>query len=401
MTLAAVQKLNSPQEPPETVEDAWPEGLDRQTRFQQVLHRYHWRDRHRIIASLMQDPLQGLQPLARRLSTCGNGASIFIDPDKSKPSAWISRCGSKLCPFCSNARTANTRDELLPLILKHGCQRIMILTIRSTDLSLPDQITKLLTAFKRLRHRKLWRDKITGGVRVIEFTMNEQTRRWHPHIHLLFRGQYIHQPLVKRAWKEITVDSSIVHISKVNNAQGMVAELAKYLGKPQHIATLSPSEIRHYARATKGLRMIQTFGDCHNRGPKDTDKPKDRPRTDHRMGLATIIHLARQGHASPARLLELAAQRWAIFAHYIWHELPQLDPMTPTERKAAARLRAKSAPRAPPVFKPDSPAEPELLDAWIVAAYWTCLEELKAGVYQDVHMYYQTSTEDLRCDLRR
>lgn len=400
MTLQAVQNLNSAPKPPETLDDAWPDLLDRQTRFQQVLHHNHWRDRHRIIASLMKDPVGRLQPLARRLSTCGNGASIFIDPDKSKPTAWISRCGSKLCPFCSNARSAHTRDDLIPLILKHGCQRMMVLTLRSSNLPLADQIVTLLAAFKRLRHRKLWRDKITGGIRVIEITMNEKTRQWHPHIHLLFRGQYIHQPLVKALWKEITTDSSIVFIQKVNNADGMAAELAKYIGKPQRIATLSPTEIRQYARATKGLRMIQTFGDCHNRNLQQEDKPADRPRTDHRVNLSTLIHLARNGHAAPARLLELVAQRWTIFAHYIWHELPQLDPMTPAERKAAARLRVKSAPRAPPVIKPEHLAEPELLDAWIVAAYWTCLDELKAGVYQDVHTYYATGTEDLHGDLR-
>lgn len=277
----------------------------------------------------------------------------------------------------------------------------MVLTMRSNDLPLADQIRQLLKAFKRLRHRKLWRDKITGGVRVIEITMNEKTRQWHPHIHLLFRGQYIHQPLVKAAWREITTDSSIVFIQKVNNADGMAAELAKYIGKPQRIATLAPTEIRQYARATKGLRMIQTFGDCHNRGLADTDKPVQRPSSDHRINLSTLIHLARKGYEQPAKLLELVAQRWTIFAHYIWHELPQLDPMTPAERKAAALLRAKGVPRAPPVTKPKQPAEPELLDAWIVAAYWTCLDELKQGLYLGVHTYYQTSTEDLSCAVSR
>lgn len=401
MRLQTTQPGLLPKKPPETVPDAWPDSLERQTRFQQVLHQKHWTDRHRIIASLNQDPTERLHPLARRLNSCGNGASLFLDPEHGKPRAWISRCGSKLCPFCANARTAHTSEDLLPLILEHGCTRIMVLTMRSNDLPLADQIISILAALKRLRHRKLWRDKITGGVRVIEITMNAKTARWHPHLHILFRGDFILQRLVARAWKEITRDSNIVRLNMVRNADGMVAEFTKYLGKPQRIASLTPYQIREYAKATKGVRMIQTFGDCHNHGPKDTDKPDSKPHTDRRVGLATLIHLARSGFDTPARLLELVAQRWAIFSFYIWHELPQLDPTSDDERKRAALLRRQGTPRAPPVIKPEYPTEPEVLDAEIAAQLFLYFARRDEGRYRDVRTYYQTRTEDLNGNFHR
>lgn len=385
---------------PETVSDAWPESLDRQTRFQQVLHDNHWTDRHRIIASLIQDPTQRLHPLARRLNSCGNGASLFIDPDAGKPKAWISRCGSKLCPFCSNARTAHTRDELLPLILEHGCDRVMVLTQRSNDLPLRDQVTSLLAAFKRLRRTRFWRDRVAGGVRNVEFTMNEKTHQWHPHIHLLWRGGYVLHRLLQREWKRITCGSNMVRVNKVKDAQGMTAEMSKYLGKMQHIAHLTPYEIRQYAAATKGLRMIQTFGDCHNRCVHDSDKPQSKPRTDHRLPLSTLIHLARNALPTPMKLVALVAQRMPIFRYYIWHEFPQLNPDHDDNPPVVATDHRPGAARAPPEIKSDTDLDPELLDADIAATYWVFLAEQERGDYSHVHSYYQTRTEDLNCAVR-
>jgi len=394
-----MQKAASPGEPPESVPDAWPESLDRQTRFQQVLHHNHWGERHRIITSLNNDPAMTLQPLARRLAACGNGASLFIDPDKSKPTAWISRCGSRLCPFCSNARSAHTRDDLIPLILEHGAHRLMILTLRSNDDSLKTQIKTLMAAFRRLRNRKLWKDDITGGVRVLEITMNRKTKRWHPHLHILFKGNYIVQKILSKTWKQITGGSNIVWLQQVTNAAGAAAEMSKYIGKPQRISTLEPAQIRSYARATKSVRMIQTFGDCHAKPIADTDKPKDRPLSDHRINLSTLIHLARHGYESPMKLVASVADRFAIFRYYIWHELPLLNPNTNTQPTTAADLRRTTECRGPPDIKPNSTADLEVLDAEIAARYFVCLAELKNGHYANLHTYYETRTEDLHIAL--
>ena len=76
--------------------------------------------------------------------------------------------------------------------------------------------------------------KIDGAFYTTEYTYNEKTKQWHPHIHIFaLLNQWIDQEELAETWHDITLDSYIVDIRRVKKtkehgyAKG-VAEVCKY-----------------------------------------------------------------------------------------------------------------------------------------------------------------------------
>lgn len=370
------------------------EELERQTRFQEVIHENHWNERTTILNALGDPAFPSLNAAARRMAQCGQGASFFIDQDKESVKPWLSRCGHRLCPFCSNARSASTSEELTALMLEHHADRMLILTMRSHDLPLDIQIASLLHAFKKLRLRAVWKKYVTGGVRVLEITRNEKTGLWHPHLHLLTRGKYFPHAELSKQWREITGDSNVVWASKVKNIEGAARELAKYIGKPQRISELDDAGIREYAWATKSVRMIQTFGDLHNRGPKDEDKPATAPDPRERVRLSTLLHVARSGHNEAIILLTWLCAKYKVFGRYVYHEIPQLipDPGGYDHALAALAIIRGEAPARNDWV--DVPVDDDI-DHKICQAFYCYKTELERGTFGNVSCFYKTETEHI------
>lgn len=372
--------------------------LERQTRFQEVIHDRHWNDRARIINALDDPACPSLNAAARRMAQCAQGASFFIDTTTEKVCSWLSRCGHRLCPFCGNARTASVTQTLTELMLKHRCERLIILTICSHDLPLDMQVLSLLHSFKKLRNRASWKKYVTGGIYILEITMNAKTGLWHPHLHILVRGKYYPQKELSKQWRQITSDSKIVWACRVNDVEGAARELSKYIGKVQRIADLTVAEIQEYASALKNVRMIQTFGDLHGTKPCDNDKTAEAPRADVRVRLSTLIHIARSGHNEAVVLLTWLARRFRIFGHYIHHEMPQLVPDPGGHDQVTATLallRGQSTPRNK--IKPDELTD-EQLDHKICQAFTCYLAQLNTGTFKNITWYHKTGTEQIDGD---
>ena len=130
--------------------------------------------------------------MADRISSCGSTAAAFTDEDGFIVIA-TARCKSRICPTCAERRRARTFVRVKELISKLDVTRMLTLTIRATDDPLVDQIAKLNRSWTKLRTRKAFKKKFAGGVKVIEVTFNESTQRWHPHVHVIFDGQFIRQ----------------------------------------------------------------------------------------------------------------------------------------------------------------------------------------------------------------
>lgn len=378
---------------PKTIGIPFPDSLDRQTRFQEVIHEHHWNDRARILHALADPDHPAHHAAARRMANCAQGASFYIDPSNETVRTWLSRCGHRLCPFCANARSASATEDLTALMVEHHADRSIILTLRSHDLPLADQVRQLLHCFKRLRHRATWKRYVFGGVYVLEITRNKDTRLWHPHIHILYHGKYYPHAELSKQWREITLDSNVVWVTQVHNRQGAAKELAKYVGKPQRISSLPPAAIREYATAVKSVRMIQTFGDLYRQKPRDDDDVHQHPRSDVRVRLSTLLHLARSGHPEAIVLLTLLCQRYTVFGRYVHHEAPQLVPDPhPVDRTLAmlAILRGERPTRTPTA---NGDSTPEELEHKICQAFVCYQAQLALGNFPNVEWFHPTETE--------
>lgn len=374
---------------------AWHREATAQTRFQESLHEPHWDARATIITALMEASTGYLKAKGLRLASCGCGASFYVEPNGEHVKPWLSRCKDRVCPFCSKARAMSVSDGLLDLMINHECRRMIILTLCADFFPLADGLQRLKQCFKRLRRSPTWRKYVTGGAYVFEITLNLETMGWHPHLHIAYRGDYFPQKLLRSLWEKITGDSFVVWVTKINDAKGAAQEMSKYIGKPQRIEEFPAERIREYAQATKGLRMVQTFGDCHNKEVSDEDPGVEKKTTDRHITLSELIHLARQGHESPAHLLRLVAKRWQVFGRYISHELPILVADTGREDHAAALLRLLRAEGPEKPRPPPGAVDVNRLDEKIRTAFFAYLADEHRGAFDNTVMYYTTGTEYL------
>lgn len=323
-----------------------PLGIDEQTGIQESLHASTWTERLRVIDALWHRWNPSLQKLARRLASCCSGAAFFVEPHTGKVRPWINRCGSRLCPFCAVARTARVSAELTAILMAMKNPRAIVLTLRSNDRPLPEQLRILRANFRRLRARKAWKGSVRAGAYTVEITYNAKTGQWHPHLHIVYDGDYLHHETLRGLWHTITGDSNVIWISKVTDRAGAARELAKYIGKPQHVHTLSPENIGTYAHAVRHERLVQTFGALHGKKVHDTDKVQPVPADTYSVKLSTLVRLARRGWPTPAKLLVAIAAQWPLFADYIYHAIPNLtEPVDAATKYRALMARIRGSPR--------------------------------------------------------
>lgn len=321
-----------------------------QTALQDCLHEPHQAHRDRIIDTLTNTFYPHLQRSARRLASCSSTARLYVDPDSGSVHPWLNRCKHKLCPFCARARSAQVADQLTTLLRSMQHPRLMILTVKSTTRPLNDQLLSLRRSFARLRRQPAWRDRVAGGAYTLEVTINKRTGLWHPHLHIVYDGEYFPFKLLQRLWHDVTGHSNIVWVSNIKDLPGVARELAKYIGKVQHIDNLTDRQIVQYAQAVNRSRMVQTFGSLHGSKPHDTDHQNEPRPNQYTVSLPRLAWLARQGHDTPLRILPLIAVKWPVFASFIFHQQPQLEPEESVllrKARALARIRGHAPPKPP------------------------------------------------------
>jgi len=358
-----------------------PSRLPEQTNLQDCLHEPHAEVRDKIINALNSHPVDKTRRWATRLAGCSSRAVLFIDPALGKVKPWINRCRHRLCPFCAKSRSAHVAHQLHAVLTKMTRPRLIVLTVKSNENNLTEQLANLRTWFRKLRHTPAWKKAVTGGAYTLEITRNEETGAWHPHVHIIYDGEYLPVKLLQFLWHKITGGSSIVWISEVQDREGAARELAKYIGKPQRVATFPDRQLIEYAYAVNGSRMLQTFGNSYGLTVEDKDPGQaDAPDTYH-VNLSRLAFLAKRGAATPTRLLYFIAERWPLFAPYIYHQHPQLKP-DPTPAEAQARLASVLHGHPPPKTRAQpTHDDQEMLDAKIFLAFTRYRQEDQQGYF--------------------
>lgn len=371
----------------------WPQGLPEQSRLSECHHEPHQGPRRKTIMALDESAYRSDRHAAARMATCCNAVRFYIDPDAGKVAMWTNRCGHRLCPFCARLRSAHTAADMLPIVKAMKRPSILVLTVKSSDRPLANQIGDLRDWFRKLRQRKLWTDRVAGGVYTVEVTINEKTGQWHPHLHVIIDAAFLPYRKLTRAWEDITRKSRVVWIEEVKDRHGAVIELCKYIGKPQRIADWTARQIRSYAQATRAARLVQTFGNTHGLNVHDDDPSPPKPPDEYSVSLQRLVFLARHGNPTPQRLVETIAERWPHTANYIYHELPQLAP-EPTDVEKALRRRALVEGRAPPPrAPPQTPDQVDALDARLFIQFTRYRQEQTAGQYDNTDWRGQSDLE--------
>ena len=201
-------------------------------------------------------------------------------------------CGQHLlCPMCAGIRAARSMKRYLDRIHELMCQKrglkpvLITLTVKNGE-DLEERYNHLTSSFRTLLSR--YRDykkkgwgfnqfcKIDGAFYTTEYTYNDKTKQWHPHIHIFaLLNEWIDQEELAETWHDITLDSYIVDIRRVKKTKEhgyskAVAEVCKYALK---FGDLSVENTWDAFLTLKGKRLTGSFGSMH--GVKIPDKATD------------------------------------------------------------------------------------------------------------------------------
>lgn len=133
--------------------------------------------------------------------------------------------------------------------------KFITLTLVSRQ-ELAPMIDSLITGFRKLRGRKMWRDAVSGGVYVLEITHSE--KGWHAHLHIIAMMRYVPQHHLSLVWLAIT-GSRIVDIRAVkgNTPVGYVTHYLTTFDVPA-------GDMLEAEAAVRNRRLWSPFGTAHD-----------------------------------------------------------------------------------------------------------------------------------------
>jgi hypothetical protein len=137
---------------------------------------------------------------------------------------------------------------------------LLTLTVKhNKSHSLRVVLDKVNRAFNCLRRRPIYKDNVTGAVKVVEIKWNEENG-WHPHLHLICDAKWIPYEVLRAVWFEITGDSTQVDIRRIKSSAKVARYVTKYLTKS--IADWNDRELYEFLQTMRGVRTVSTLGWC-------------------------------------------------------------------------------------------------------------------------------------------
>jgi len=340
--------------------------LPEQTQLQDAIHAPHRATRDRTIDALAAASTEDLRHQARSMAGCAQSVHLYVDEPTATVREYIHTCKARLCPLCGRRRSQHVADQMQPMVDAMSHPRHLVLTVKSAETPLREQITNLRRWFVKLRATPFWRANVTHGVYTVEATINVDTGQWHPHLHVIVDGNYLPHQKLRQLWHQVTGTADIVWISDAGNRQGLVRELCKYVGKPQNTSTWTLEQIRTYAASVKGTRMVQTFGTAPIPPVADAAPDDKPPPGTWSISVTRLVHMGLEGHPAAAALLPLVARRWPHLGSYIYHKAPQFAPDVPKAAKLLNAWKVIEQGPAPPAETSPAPPTDSQLEAAMV-----------------------------------
>lgn len=249
---------------------------------------------------------------------CGHRCAVLQDQITHHLKPIAGYCHDRFCYPCQAARAAALQAALHRRVPTARALHV-VLTLRSSERSLSEQVTEILKSFTKLRSTKFWKGRAQGGFWAFEVTKNDTTGLWHPHIHCLVHADWIPQDQLSEQWSKITHGSSVVHVSLVEKHDSAIREVTKYLAKPLHRSVeFNPETIVEVIKCLKGRHLCGTFGSWRKDPLLNADPPETPGEWKFVATLNRLSFAAANGDA------------WAQYAlKYLAAQRPGAEPLTP------------------------------------------------------------------------
>lgn len=243
------------------------------------------------------------------------GGNLWLATRDDEPTLVSNRCRNRHCQTCALRRRASLVAAVEKRIAEAADRcRFVTLTLRCQQVPLIDQLARLTASFRRLRQRKWWMSKVTGGAVFIELKLGENSGAWHVHAHCIVEGEFIDQVQLAQEWHRVTGDSFIVDVRAIAENAKIASYVAKYATKPLHQNVIrSPKHLDECIIAVKGKRLLDTFGTWDGFGELDDD-PKGKPVMIGRID--DLFDSAAAGDPQARRWVAVCLERWPSLSRF-------------------------------------------------------------------------------------
>lgn len=281
--------------------------LQVQSLQQRIIHRQWHTPRWQVVNALYLCEDEALKSRARRIGLCCCSPTFRVRPG-GELAPCLHRCRDRLCPFCALHRGRQAAAKVLRTSQAMRAMRLVTLTLAASADPLKARVVWLLHCFKKLRAHPKWASRVRGGIYGIEVTRGKSGEHWHAHLHVVVDGEYFPQALLKSMWHEITGDSMIVDVRAVHDRSVAAKYIAAYVGKPPSMVNWTSEQIREFATAMHGQRLLQPFGNMHGADPDADDEAEVEAPSVHLCHASTLHAAAESGWQPAERAVEILAR---------------------------------------------------------------------------------------------
>ncbi len=165
-------------------------------------------------------------------------------------------CGDRFCDVCALSRRMRVRSRIDFLttfgnVAKGARLKMITLTVKNQS-DIRKMTNHMIHSFRKMRNSKYWKERVKGGLFVLEVT--GKAGSWHVHIHAIVSSYWIEWKTVMSIWKRCSGGRG-VYITNVGRKQA-TNYCAKYLSKQDK----NEKEREDVSAGLKGKRLFQPFG---------------------------------------------------------------------------------------------------------------------------------------------
>ena len=202
---------------------------------------------------------------AARLRRCQSVGVVRVCRTCNTRYALPWHCNQRICPICARQLAAERSTTLRAMLALIPHPKHVVLTVRNPSAIDPAYLRRTAQALRKLRRKKL-PEPWYGGTWSLEVT--NESRGWHPHYHLLVSTPWIDPGKLAVTWAKLVGqdDFAIVSVRAVAS-EDYAQELAKYVAKPDQLATWPQDELAQYVRALKAVRAWGVWGNARQLWP--------------------------------------------------------------------------------------------------------------------------------------
>lgn len=315
--------------------------LQTQSRAQHRIHAPAKHLRELTINALWYSDDARLQRRAEKIGMCSVAPTVYVGVG-CNPTCSPGRCRDRLCPTCAFFRAGQLRTRLKKLVRAANAVRFITATMAPVSSGLGACVDALFAAFRLMRFMEEWKSHVVGGAYVVEVTRGQHGTHWHVHLHILVEGTFFPHDLLHALWSEAVGSRSRIEIKALHDRDGAVSYIAKYMAKSTALEGWTHDEIREFAVAMHGRRIVGTFGTWHKANvcklDENAEKPKRAEADISFIAVEQVLADDEKLRRSVAPLLSRLSATWRLLMQPYRTDLEWVD--APLEGKELDRLTA-------------------------------------------------------------